>query len=1369
MGKSVKAVLSALYWAVLSALGLVLLGSFQASAGEPGVAALDGMYGRLPLSFEANMGQADPSAGFVARGRGYNLLLTRTEAVMMLQRSGATRPLRGRNLSRRTLRALASEREQTSVKVRLVGSDPAAPLSGAQLLPGKANYLLGKDPAKWRIGIPTYARVEQPGVYPGIDLVYYGNQRELEYDFVVAPGADPNQLRLAYDGVEGMELEAGGDLVLRTKLGEIRQHSPVVYQEIDGFIRKLPAAQVITGHNEVGFRVKDYDPSRPLVIDPTVTYGTLLGGTGGELGLSIAVDSSGNAYVCGGTGSYFSFPVTSGTVQTTVVPYYEHAFVTKLNPTGTALVYSTYLGGSGDDEAEAIAVDSAGNAYVGGITWSTDFPTTPGSFQSTSADTCCQDNFVTKLNPTGSALVYSTFLAGTDDEDLNGLAIDSAGNAYVTGFTSSTDFPVTTGAYQTTLSGTSDAYVTKLNASGSSAVYSTLLGGTGDEEGVRLTVDSSGYLYVTGVTTSTSFPTTTGAYRSSSTGGADAFVVKLNPAGSAPSYSALLAGNDDEVPFGLAVDAQGSAYVAGLTYSTDYPVTGGVYQSANRGNGEVFVSKLNPAGSALSYSTFIGGTSTDIPYGMALDSRGYVSVTGNTSSTDFPTTSGALSTSLSGTSDGFLCQLNDTGSSLAYSSYLGGSGDDEGNAVVLDTSGNAYILGDTSSTNFPFVSGGYQNALRGASDAFILKIGGLLPAARTITIVSGNNQTGAVNTNLASALVVEVDEGSTPVAGVTVTFFPTNATVTSSSVLTDAAGRAQTTVTLGSTVGTATVSASATGVTTPVVFTASVTATPSPGGSIVVTSAASYAVPPVAPGMIAVVWWSSGTDFTTVTLHAPSLPLPTSMGNVSVKIQDSGGTSRDMGLFDVSPRQLNVLIPDGTQGGNATITVTGFDGGVHTGTVVIESVAPGLFSANSQGTGLAVGQAKRYNASGSEVSSADLCRWDSTQNKFVSIPIDMGAATETTFLVVYGTGIRGRTSLVNVSAPVGGQTTVVAYAGAQGYFVGLDQLNIQLPRSLRGQGDVSIVLTVDGKTANALTVTMAAVTPVPAITSISPTSGQVGQTINNFTITGTNLTGGQVAWDNSTGLTLSSLNVGATSVTGTLAIASNATPGSRSVWVVTSGGESNHLSFSIQTPPTPTITSINPTSADPGQTIGTFTVNGSNLSRVTAIEFVPADGITVTNLNATSTTVTAQVAIASNAASGSRTVDVVSPEGKSGTVTFTINAVVDPSFVISNLRAGPASHGSSADTIPVTVDFVDPQGAVASGQTVRLNFNIANGSITGWTQSTAIISTPGTLSMTISIYGIRFNSGIDVPITVSLEAPVGVRRSNSLAGTFHSP
>jgi uncharacterized protein (TIGR03437 family) len=1358
----------------IGVVGLITCLLSLGAVGQLQAASVDAMYGKLPLSFEANMGQADPAVGFLARGRGYNLLLTRTEAVLVLHRQKAAGALKGRELTGRKLRALASEAERASVRVRLVGSDPAAPLSGAQLLPGKANYFRGHDPAKWRTDIPTYARVEQPGVYPGIDLVYYGNQRELEYDFVVAPGADPNQLRMAYDGVEGIELEASGDLVLRTKLGEIRQHSPVVYQEIDGVIRKLPAAHVITGRNEVGFQVKDYDARRPLVIDPTVSYGTLLGGAGDELAWGIAVDSSGSAYVCGLTTS-LDFPVTSGAAQGASYAYTEDAFITKLNPTGTALVYSTFLGGSGDQIAEAIAVDSAGNAYVGGLTISSDFPTTTGAFQPGTTDTCCQDTFVTKLNPAGSRLLYSTFLEGSSHEDLIGLAIDSSGNVYVTGWTDSTDFP-TAGAFQTTNNGNSDAFVTKLNpsASGSaSLVYSTLLGGSSLDEGLAITVDSSGSAYVTGDTASTNFPATAGAYRSPTAAGKDAFVVKVNPAGSALTYSALLGGSGSDASWKVAVDTQGNAYVAGRTQSADFPATPGAYQTTLQGSDDVFVSKLNPAGSALSYSTYIGGGGSDIPYGMALGSNGYVYLTGITDSTNFPATAGALRSTLAGTSDGFVCQLNDTGTALPYSTYLGGNGEDEGDAIALDPSGNAYIVGSTTSSDFPTTPGAYQTTLKGTSDAFIVKMTGFgvtPPPTRSIKIVSGNNQSGAVNTNLPSPLVVEVDDGSTPVANATVTFFPTNATVTSSSVQTDAAGRAQTTVKLGSTAGTATVTASAAGVTTPVVFTASVTGGPSPAGGIAVTSAASFALPPVAPGMLAVIWSQTGSpDFTTVTQHAPSLPLPTSMGGVSVKIQDSGGTSRDMSLIHVSPKQLNIVIPDGTQGGNATITVNRADGGVSTGAVVIESVAPGLFSATSDGKGLAVGQAIRVKADGTW-SQSDLCRWDSGQNKFVGIPIDMGSETDTTIVALYGTGIRLRTGLANVSATVGGQTAVVEFAGAQGSFVGLDQVNLRLPRSLRGMGDVSISLTVDGKTANALTITMAAVPQPPGIASISPTSGQPGQTIGNFTITGTNLTSGQVVWDNSAGLTLTNVNVAATSVTATLNIAANAAPGYRWLWIQTAVGESNHLSFNIVAPPAPTISSISPTSGDPGQTITTFTVNGSNLSRVTAIEFTPADGITVTNLNATATSVTARVAIASNAASGARTVAVVSPEGKSGTRTFTVNAAVDPAFVISNLRAGPSVPGTPGDTLPITVDFVDPQGAVLSGR-VKVNFNIGNGQIVGFMVTTPTITPPGATSGTLSVnlsFGMSFVNGQDVPITISLEAPQDVRRSNTLTGTFHS-
>jgi uncharacterized protein (TIGR03437 family) len=1249
----------------VSLLWLSAAGSLPAWAAEPGVPSLDAAYGNLPLSFEANMGQTDPSVGFVARGRGYGILLTRAEAVLVLRRPISAADGKRRAAIRSKFGAGTAEVERTTVRVRVVGSNADAGLRGAQLLPGKANYFHGKDPAKWLTDISTYARVEQAGVYPGIDLVYYGDQRELESDFVVAPGADLSQIRLAYDGVDGIAVDAGGDLVLQTKLGEIRQHSPVVYQEINGAIRKVPAAQVVSGQNEVGFQVQDYDASRPLIIDPTLSYGTLLGGSNNEEGLSIAVDSSGSAYVCGWTQSFADFPVTPGAVQpisrnllNTNTP--EDAFVTKLNPTGTALVYSSYLGGDdGDSEADAIAVDRAGNAYLGGWTTTYHFPVTANAFQTTTADTCCADAWVSKLNPAGSYLSYSTYLYGSDQDQVNGLAVDSSGNIYATGFTQSTDFPITAGAFQTSNHGSSDAFVAKLNpnlSGAASLVYSTYVGGTGQDEGKFLALDASGSAYLTGVEASADFPVTAGGFQSPNTGGTDAFLVKVNPAGSALAYSARLGGSGDEVGWGVAVDSQGNAYVAGVTMSSDFPVTAGAYQTTTHpGNNEVFVTKVNPAGSSLVYSTFLGGSGSDIPYGIALDSKGYVYLTGITYSTDFPTTPGALSASLSGASDGFVSQLNDTGASLLYSTYLGGAGTAEGDMIALDSNGGAYITGITSSSNFPVSAGAFQTALKGTFDAFIVKMNFNSPVTPPVlSIVSGNNQSAPANTALPNPLVVAVTQGGSPLAGVTVTFSPANASANPSSVRTDASGRAQTTVTLGATVGTATIGVSVAGATS-VVFTATVQA-PGPG-TVAVTSAASYAAPPVAPGMIAVIWWVSGSDFTTVSVLAPPyvLPLPTSLGGVSVTIKDSSGAQNSMPLFYAFPRQVCVEIPDTTQGGTATITVTGADGLLHTGTVAIASVAPGLFSASANGQGYAVGQAWNVPANGKSTITS-LCCTTNGQGQQVGIPIDMGAATDTTLVVLYGTGLRGLTNLANASATVGGQTAVVDYAGQVTGLVGLDQVNLTLPQSLRGQGTVPISLTLDGKTANTLNIVMAGAVSAPALTSVSPTSGQAGQTINSFTINGSNLSGGQVVWSNSAGLTLSNVSVGASSITGTLAIASNAATGARSVWVTTAGGQSNQETFTITAPAlAPSITSISPTSGNQGQLLSRFTVNGTNLSGVTTVEFTPSTGITVYGLVANSTSLTVQVEIAAAAATGSRTVDVVSPAGKSNTATFTVN------------------------------------------------------------------------------------------------------------------
>ncbi|MGO9095951.1 MAG: SBBP repeat-containing protein, partial [Bryobacteraceae bacterium] len=640
------------------------------------------------------------------------------------------------------------------------------------------------------------------------------------------------------------------------------------------------------------------------------------------------------------------------------------------------------------------------------------------------------------------------------------------GYVYVTGTTSSIDFPATVGAFQTGNQGGEDAYVTKLNPNAygaASLVYSTYLGGIGDEEGLGLAVDSSHSAYATGVTQSANFPWTAGSYQSPSSGGQDAFLVKVNPAGSLLTYSARLSGSGDDAGWGVAVDSQGNAYVAGQTSSLDFPVTPGAYQTAAHSvNNQAFVSKLNPTGSSLIYSTYLGGSGADIPFGMALDSGGDVYLTGITSSTDFPTTAGALSTSLSGASDGFVSQLNGTGASLLYSTYLGGSGVDQGDQIALDPNGGAYITGYASSSNFPVGPGSFQTTLRGAADAFIVKMNfGTPPTPPVLSIVSGNNQSAPAGTALPNPLMVLVTQNGIPVAGVTVTFSPANATVNPSTALTDASGHAQTTVTLGATVGAAIVNVSVTGATT-VVFTATVQA-PGPG-SIAVTSAASYAVPPVAPSMIAVIWWVSGSDFTTASLTATSVPLPTSLGGVSVTIQDSSGAQTPMPLFYVFPRQLCVEIPSTTQGGTATITVTGSDGLQHSGTLTIASVAPGLFSATANGQGYAVGQAWNVKANGTATITG-LCCTTNAQGQQAGIPIDMGAATDTTLVVLYGTGLRGLTSLANASATAGGQTAVVDYAGAQGSFVGLDQVNLTLPQSLRGQGTVPISLTLDGKTA----------------------------------------------------------------------------------------------------------------------------------------------------------------------------------------------------------------------------------------------------------------------------------------------------------------
>ncbi len=616
--------------AALASVGLLLLIPVsRASRKVPAQSAITGAdpavqsqvaasYGKLPLSFEMNAGQTDASVRFLSRGAGYALFLTGNEAVLSLER-----------------RRPKTNSQSAAFRMSLAGANRNAPVTGLDELPGKSNYFIGNDPAKWRTNVPTYAKVKYQNVYRGIDLVYYGNPQQLEYDFLVAPGADPKAISLDVAAISSshggrrtpLRIDASGDLVIQAGEDQIRLHKPVVYQASEGAARHfVDGHYVLKGDNRMSFEVSSYDPDKSLVIDPVMVYSTYLGGSGDDYGYGIAVDSSGNAYVTGRTTSA-DFP-TASPLQAVFGGGSYDAFVAKLNPAGSALVYSTYLGGSDYEAGGGIAVDSSGNAYVTGATISTNFPTA-NPLQAAYGGGI-YDAFVAKLNPTGSALVYSTYLGGSDIDGGSGIAVDSSGNAYVTGDTISTDFP-TANPLQAGLGGIQNAFVVKLNPAGSSLVYSTYLGGSSYDEGNGIAVDSSGNAYVTGDTISTDFPTAN-PLQAALGGIQNAFVVKLNPAGSSLVYSTYLGGSGQDQGNGIAVDSSGNAYVAGITGSPNFP-TASPLQAFPGGSFNAFVAKLNPAGSTLVYSTYLGGGQG---YGIAADSAGNAYVTGFTDSFNFP-------------------------------------------------------------------------------------------------------------------------------------------------------------------------------------------------------------------------------------------------------------------------------------------------------------------------------------------------------------------------------------------------------------------------------------------------------------------------------------------------------------------------------------------------------------------------------------------------------------------------------------------------------------------------------------------------------------------------------------------------------------
>lgn len=699
-------------------------------------------YGALPLAFVANAGQADASIRYEAETAGARFSFTRARAIFAFTRG----------------------QQSAALELSFADANRSPLIEGVGEQAGRRNYLIGKDPARWQIGLRAYREIVYRDLWPGIDLAFRDDSGSLKYEFRLAPGADASRIRLRYRGADRLTLAPAGQLHIHTALGVLRDSRPVSYQTIGG--RRVPVEtsyRLTQGRTGYGFSVGTYDAGRTLVIDPGIVYSTFLGGPSTDAGRAVAVDSGGNAYVTGLFGG-------------------NNAFVTRLDSSG-AVVYSTILGGSQPDDGLGIAVDAAGYAIVTGWTMSSNFPTTQGAFDTTyngGAFGNGGDAFVARLDPAG-AIVYSTYLGGEFSDEGRAIAVDEDGNAYVTGVTRSFQFPVTAGAYDTAYGGVFpgspgnfDFFVTKLNPEGSALVYSTFIGTANGDEAYAVAVDGAGNAYVAG-TVAVGFPTTEGAYDRTHNGNSDLSVTKLNPWGSALVYSTFVGGSSSDTARAIAVDADGNAYVTGQTGSTNFPTVAAIDTSLG-GFLDGFVIKVNSIGSALVYSTYLGGANATAGFdeqgtAIAVDGTGNAHVSGLTSSPDFPTTPGAFDTTFNSVHEPFVTKLDPTGS-LAYSTFLPGSLE-RADGIALDAAGSAYVTGSWNNN--------------GTADIFIVKLAiAAAPAELTVSPASGVKTAGEEHCITATV----ADQFGNPVSGISVRLSVSGANTAAGAATSDASGQA---------------------------------------------------------------------------------------------------------------------------------------------------------------------------------------------------------------------------------------------------------------------------------------------------------------------------------------------------------------------------------------------------------------------------------------------------------------------------------------------------------------------------------------------------------------------------------------------------
>jgi uncharacterized protein (TIGR03437 family) len=1076
---------------------------------------------------------------FLARGPGYSLSLAEGQAVLALHSAS------GRHL----------------IGVKLVGANTAAKLTGEEKLPGKSNYFIGNDPLKWRTNVPNYARVRYRQVYPGVDVVYYGNQQQLEYDFVVAPGADPHSVRLAFDGADSLEVDEQGDLLLWAGGSTLRMKKPLVYQQSEHGRQEIVGSYVLRGKRSVSFQVGEYDQSRALVIDPTLIYATCFGSR--EYTTAMAVDAFGNAYVAGYSTSQWSHP--------TLESY--NAFVRKFSPSG-ALIYSAVLGGTDYDVANGIAVDRFGNAFVAGATTSRDFPAASpiqaglrggnacqrsGPSGMTTYAAPCEDAFITKMNPAGDAILYSTYLGGSGEDVACAIALDPSGNAYVTGSTTSLDFPVTANAFRRSC-GTdgncnngggqiyTDAFVAKLNADASALIYATYLGGSANDRGYAIAADGDGNALVAG-SASAGFPTTPGAFQTTAPQGG-AFVTKLNAPGSVLVYSTYLA---NALARGIAVDATGNAHVTGSA-SLGFPTTAGALQTNFGGPApqsgytatDAFVTKLNAAGSSLIYSTYLGGGDNDAGYAIVLDSAQNAVIAGSTGPSgygfparNFPTVNPFQSVP-GGKGDAFIAKLSPAGSAV-FSTYLGGTGSDWAMGIAVDSAGDIYIAGyweydfplrpqsPTCSSSFvarlsfttnpaPTLTSLSPTSVMAGTAGFTLIANGSNFLPNSVVRWNGaDRQTVSGGLTQLSASIPAGDIAAPGTAQVTVftpppgggTSAPLTFTITGNPVpvLGSLKPSSATTGGLGfllTLTGTSFTSGAAvrwnggdrpSNLTGSTQLVSSIQAAdiavggvaqvtvvnPPPGGGASnalpftiwplpavnaggVVNGASFGAQ-VAAGSIASVF---GTGLAPGIQAADKLPLPTTLGGISVSVNGFAAP-----LFYVSPLQINFQVP--WEAGvvarpvsTVTVTVNGVASTPQT--FNLAGIAPGLFAVNPAGQGAVLISATGELAAPTGSISGRTAR-PAQRGEYVSIyctglgPVSNQPAN--------GAAAASSPSSITPTAPtvtIGGMPAPVTFSGLAPSFVGLYQVNVQVPDGAAPGSAVPVVLTIGSVTSNTVTI-----------------------------------------------------------------------------------------------------------------------------------------------------------------------------------------------------------------------------------------------------------------------------------------------------------